>query len=344
MKLPFDLGVKLIFRLLLPGFLLMLGVRPILLTLADASGASAYNDVVCVVAALILGWVVTLLDMPIYMLFEGRRFWPHALWELGVRRETARLQRWRERERSHYNRSLIDPNPIHRRRYEEASVELRRFPLDEATGEYTAAFPTRFGNAVTAFEQYPYTRYGADAIFFFPRVWSTLDKDAREELDTQQALADSALYSSVAVCVTGLLWISYLAVPWVYPGLRYTATPRVALLIGAAGLLSSAALYRAAIHVNDQFGSAFRAVFDMRLASVRKQLLARDGVLGLVAELTGESTANAPLRDQYKIVWRYLQNYRVKCPACGLVVPPPRFASHSCAPSIASDRDAAARA
>ena len=337
MKLPFDLGVKLIFRLLLPGFLLMLGLRPILLTLVDRAGAKAYSDTACIVTALVLGWVITLLDMPIYMAFEGRRFWPVRLWEFGLRREAARLQRWIDARQSNYDKSLTDRNPLYQRRYQEASVEVRRFPIDEDTGEALAAFPTRLGNVVTAFEEYPLTRYGADAIFFFPRIWATLDKDTKEDLDTQQALADSALYSSFAVFVTGLLWLSYAVLPLVVSSLRYTATPRIALVIGIVSLGASFALYRAAIHVNDQFGAAFRALFDLKLPAVGKQMIGPDGVLATVAQVTGDfSVFNGSAQDRYKIVWRYLQNYRVKCPKCGKTVPPPQFASHPCSHPTAS--------
>ena len=329
MKLPFDLGVKLIFRLLVPGFILMLGVRPILLTVVDAAGAHEYQDLACVVATLILGWIVTLLDLPIYMAFEGRRFWPERLWQYGVARETARLKRWQDAEQSNYDISKSDSNPIHRRRYLEASVELRRFPLDEDTGEYTAMFPTRLGNAVTAFEQYPDTRYGADAIFFFSRIWTALDKDAKEDLDTQQALADGALYSSAAIAVTGLLWVFHAVLPRIVPSLHYTATPRIALLTGVLCLAASFGLYRAAIYVNDQFGATFRAIFDLKLPAVQKTLLAPGGVLGTVGQLTSDFSVRTA-REHYKIVWRYLQNYRVKCPRCGKVVAPPQLSTHPC--------------
>ena len=106
MKLPFDLGVKLVFRLLLPGFFLMLGVRPLLLSALESSGAgTAYHDLALTVATLILGWLLTILDMPIYMLFEGRRFWPARLLLYGLRREEFRLERWIRTERWNYDRS-----------------------------------------------------------------------------------------------------------------------------------------------------------------------------------------------------------------------------------------------
>ena len=332
MKLPFDLGVKLVFRILVPGFFLMLAVRPILLSLLERSGGSSYNDLALTVAILILGWFITILDMPVYMLFEGRRFWPEWLLAYGVRREEARLRRWLGAERWNYDQFKEHQNVRHQRRYQEASVEVRRFPLDESTGAYTAIFPTRLGNLITAYEQYPLTRYGADAIFYLPRVWLKLDKDLREELDTHQAVADSALYSSLALFVTGVFWFAYAAIPRRYaPWLQYTATPALALAAGIAAVAMSAILYRAAIHVNDQYGAVFRAMFDVYLPAITKDLLAGGPVLRHVAHVTRDTTVlTAPVRDQFRIVWRYLQNYRVRCNRCGVVMAPEDAMEHRC--------------
>jgi hypothetical protein len=333
MKLPFDLGVKLVFRLLVPGFFVMLGVRPILLTLLDASGARDYHDLGCMLAVLVFGWVVTLADMPIYMLFEGRRFWPQRLWLRGVRSEEARLDRWRRSERWNYEQWKAHHSEIHLRRYQEASVELRRFPIDESNGEYVAVFPTRFGNAVTAFEQYPKTRYGADAMFYLARIWLALDKDTKDELDTQQAVADSALYSCVALVVTGGLWAIFGVLRVANAPLPYTATASLALLSAVVSFAASVWLYGLAIYANDQFGLSFRALFDLRLSTLGQTLLAPNGVLATVTTITGDGAPlRQPVREQYGIVWRYLHNYRVKCPRCGKIVPPPQFPSHDCPP------------
>lgn len=330
MKLPFDLGVKLVFRLLLPGFVLMLGIRPILLSVLESSGGGkTYDDLALTVAILVLGWLITILDMPIYMAFEGRRFWPTILLEYGMRREQSRLERWVSAEQWNYDQFKRQGKIIHQRRYQEASVELRRFPLDE-NGRYTAIFPTRLGNLITAFEQYPQTRYGADAMFYLPRLWVKLDKDLREELDTQQAVADSAVYSSLALFITGLLWLAYAPlgrVGW----LHYTATSKLALAAGVSSIVLSVVVYRAAIHVNDQFGNAFRAMFDMYLPIVAEEMLGRGPVLPHVAEITNDSSVlRAPVRDRYKIVWRYLHNYRVRCAKCGSVMTPAEAVQHDC--------------
>jgi hypothetical protein len=342
MKLPFDLGAKLILRLLVPGFLLTLGVRPLLLTVLDKSGAETLHDVGLIVAILMLGWLITLMDMPIYMLFEGRRYWPPALLSYGVHRETSRLEKWLDRKRHAYDRWRAALLPVDRRSYEEASVEVRRFPLDEETGESVALFPTRLGNLITAFEQYPKTRYGADAIFYLPRIWVKIDNDLKEDVDTQQALADSALYASLALFITGVLWLLYALAGATRLGwLDYIPAPSLSFGAGVAALVFSALLYRMAIYVNEQFGALFRALFDVYLPTLGSTLLAPDGVLQEVATLTADtSLLGASSRDKYMAVWRYLHNYRVKCPVCGGVINAAEAPQHSCRAGTDSSRKA----
>ena len=78
-------------------------------------------------------------------------------------------------------------------------------------------------------------------MFYLPRLWVKLDKDLREELDTQQAVADSAVYSSLALFITGLLWLAYAPlgrVGW----LHYTATSKLALAAGVSSITLIAAI------------------------------------------------------------------------------------------------------
>jgi hypothetical protein len=69
MKLPLDFNVKLYFRLLLPGFLLALGVSPIIFTLIDRLEKSfSYKisyEVAFIVTIMLMGWLIIILDLPI---------------------------------------------------------------------------------------------------------------------------------------------------------------------------------------------------------------------------------------------------------------------------------------
>jgi len=91
-KLPFDFANKLLLRLVLPGALLTATVWPVLLAVLHWVHVAAPDAVIVPIAILIFGWVILLLDMPIYMIAEGRRYWPNWLRTWGVARESARLR------------------------------------------------------------------------------------------------------------------------------------------------------------------------------------------------------------------------------------------------------------
>jgi hypothetical protein len=87
MKLPFDFGIKLLFRLLLPGFTLTAGISPLLFFIfawIDWPGSHVYF---LIFAVIVSGWLVLVLDMPIYIAFEGRRYWPRRLRTWLIERE-----------------------------------------------------------------------------------------------------------------------------------------------------------------------------------------------------------------------------------------------------------------
>ncbi len=142
MKLPFTLGIKFVYRILLPGFVLALGLLPVSRTALDFNNSVISLEYVFILEMLLLGWLFVLLDMPVYMAFEGRR-WPGPLRRLFTSVEQRRLDGIMKE---------VESDDIQRSR--EASVEARRFPLDDKTGRPVAKFPTRLGNLLTAFEEY----------------------------------------------------------------------------------------------------------------------------------------------------------------------------------------------
>ena len=146
MKLPFEFGTKLIFRLVFPGVILALATTPLVDGLLDLAHTSVKFEYQFPIETIVWGWLVVVCDMYIYMLFEGRRFWPDALRAFCVRREKARL-----------NRLLAVPVPAEgedRGRYLEAAVNIGQFPVNDGGDPYVM-YPTRLGNILRAFETYP---------------------------------------------------------------------------------------------------------------------------------------------------------------------------------------------
>lgn len=323
MKLPFSLGVKLIFRLLVPGFFLTLGLYPILAALRDKSGWEIQVEYLFILSVIGTGWLVLILDQPIYMFLEGRRYWPQWLRRVFISSEQRRLARILNKDDKFY--ALSEALSEHAKKknayqkYIEATVEQRTFPLNDS-GALEAQFPTRLGNLIYAFETYPEKRYRVDAIFFWYRILLIMDKDLREELDNRQAVADSALYACVAFFISGVLWLCYQVLS-VYEftliGHLPTFLPPWVPAIGF--LLLSFTLYRMSLFAQYQFGETFKSVFD-----IYEKRIDVSGVLQKVSSISkDQSILNADRGAKLWIALRYLHNYKIKCPnsSCANLLP-----------------------
>src|SRR5689334_14527323 len=97
MKFPFDLSLAFVFRMIFPGVLLAAAFVPLIHTIVQAAGYDVPLDIAFPVEAIVWGWLVVLADQPIYMLYEGRRYWPAPLREFFQAREQRRLDRLRQR-------------------------------------------------------------------------------------------------------------------------------------------------------------------------------------------------------------------------------------------------------
>src|SRR5690349_11953691 len=121
MKLPFSFSLKFVFRLLLPGVVLGLFLLPGLnAVLALCMVKMPPREYTLMVGSLVAGWLFVMLDMPIYMAFEGRRYWPSRLRAWGIERESKRLKKLMA--------AIQDQSD--RNRYVEASAAIRWFPKD----------------------------------------------------------------------------------------------------------------------------------------------------------------------------------------------------------------------
>lgn len=317
MKLPFDLSLKFIFRVLLPGLFAALGLLPLMETALKFFHAENYADPVFVALILLTGYLILLLDMHIYMLFEGRR-WPEGLRKVFTRWEAGRLAKLMRIDEAFARK---DP-AVSLSQYNEAWADMRQFPLDK-DGHPEAQFPTRLGNLIAAFEEYPKSRYGMDAVFYWPRLWMKVDKDLREEIDSSQAQADSALYTTAVLYFDGLMFL-------LYAGLKALGVSGIGimdgiplvglLLISLAAFLGGRLLYRVSLYAHNAFGELFKAVFDQF-----NQEVDFEGVVREVAEITGDSwLADGPARQRRRAAWLYLQYYRVRPDGSQPSVPVPQ--------------------
>ncbi len=195
-------------------------------------------------------------------------------------------------------------------------------------GEYHATRPTRLGNLISAYEDYPLRVYGMDSYFYWYRIWvtlNTLNNEMQEQIDSQQAIADSTIYSSFALFCVGLLYaiyayIKFLDICWI----KYL--PDTSILVGFAFLAFAGGycLYRASLHFHAHFGEIFKSLFDVYGDNVSVDKIIKD----LADIIDDPELLKLPHRERFKVAWRYLHNYRIKTKE-GKIVSPDFFSKQS---------------
>jgi hypothetical protein len=319
MKLPFDFSIKLIFRLVFPGFILAAALVPGLQALLHASGLHIKFEYLFAIEVIALGWAVVVNDMTIYMIFEGRRYWLPPIRDLLIWCQQRRLKRLRD--------IVINPPlNIDRRTFLEAAVDYGLYPINEG-GDAYVEHPTKLGNVIESYETYPKVKYGLDAVFYWYRLWVVLDKDLREEIDSAQAVVDSTIYISFVLYVSGLVMLLYAALgvtaAWLQSlaalklpyiddrlywlsgvKLPYVPAPSVLCVLAGGCFVFGFVIYRLSLPIHAQFGELFKSVFDQ----YRSKLML-DDVLDDVARISGDATMTLKLsrRDKNRVIWRYLR-------------------------------------
>jgi hypothetical protein len=294
--------------------------------------------------AIVVGWVLLVSDMHIYMLFEGRRYWPKSLLTCFYSKETRRLQRIQQGIKAYHqlkDSSTTPPPTEVFQRYRENYVEQRNFMMNEK-GEFEVPRPTRLGNLIKAYEEYPYRVYRMDAVFYWPRLWLKLPKDTREEMDSQQAVVDSTVYTSFALFCNGFLWLIYALISSVqalfinYSEIRLPPS-RVTVfeylphwLVSWLLFLMLTALgywvYRLSVHLHATYGDQFKSLFDNYQKDVDVIPVIKD-----ISNLTGFTwVLNFSRRDQLEATRNYLEYSLVECPRCNEFIAVADVKNHQC--------------
>jgi hypothetical protein len=251
--------------------------------------------VVMAIAVLTLGALISALNGEFYKIYEGRILWPKRLWNWAKARQQSKVERLLRR--ANAEKGNIE-------RYKEVWYRLRSYPLDPDTGETIATHPTLLGNILSGYEQYPKTRYGMDAIFYWTRLWMVVDKDQREEINRIWVIADGLLNLSGVGFLAALLWLCMLVGvelglwgPYWFPvksGFDASITAIVGWFVLGYGI------YRLSLSFHRQNGEVFKSLFDMYRDKLHKM------------------TSLAPDENElWRAAWAYLQYLRVKCPKCG---------------------------
>ena len=325
MKLPLDFATKFVFRLVFPGALLAVTMTPMVGWAIGKIGIPFSVEYLYAIQVIAFGWLIVVNDMAIYILFEGRRYWPEWLRGWMVGRELKRLRRLEAFLAPHFVPRPKDepvgtpPTALEevlkieqQRKIVEASVELRQFPRDK-DGNYSARHPTRLGNLIAAFESYPNINYGIDAIFYWWRLWVVLDKDLREELDTAQAMVDGTVYCSFVFLLSGFVAFFYAGLGILgacHPDLKsllnipFLPSPLTLVVLGTASIIIGRLLYCMSLPAHAQYGEMFKAVFDQHRSKI-----AIDDVVASVGKILNDTTYPYRISRtmKYAVAARYLQ-------------------------------------
>jgi hypothetical protein len=313
MKFPFTFDIKLVFRLVLPGLLLAAVMAPWVHGAMHALGISIKLQYALPFEAIIWGFAIVMSDMPIYMLLEGRRYWPGPLYN---------FMRAREDKRRLAFAGIMEKEGPGTRRGLEAGVEHSKFPFNK-DGEAYVEHPTRLGNLIESYEVYPGVIYGLDSVFYWYRLWLVLDKDTREELDNAQSMVDCAVYVVFVLGLSGLVLFIYVFIDALadfahlinQPCLQWLAAVRLPYLpswpalipLGLLCFLSGFALYRFSLPAHAQYGELFKAVFDQY-----RSKLQFDDVVQQVGAIRGAPYVWLEQADKYRIVWLFLRWHRIR--------------------------------
>ena len=207
-----------------------------------------------------------LADKAIYMILEGRRYWPRIVRDYFLNLERARLlniHKTMRKHDTHRNSNTIKASDRAEfdRIYLENAVVLAQFPLSERTMMPVPLWPTRAGNLIAAYEQYSYLKYGMDSVFFWPRIWLSMDGSVREEIDNSQAQADGAIYAAVSFAISGLVIFLFSIIKkagWIDIGMGLFNAFVVLIVM----VFLSYLFYRVSLFSLQQFGDLFMSSFD----------------------------------------------------------------------------------
>jgi hypothetical protein len=253
-------GLPFFYRVVLPGTFFIVLLAPLLTRALNAIGLDQ-SQLTATMAGLVLiaGMAFSALDDPIYGLYEGRFLWPDPIYNWRTSRWLGLVRRLD---------ALTKRLPTDDRHFIEAWDRLRRFPIDPKTGKRTATHPTQLGNVLATYEDYSYSVYGLHPVSYWSRLWLTLSKDQRDEIERSWAPTDGWTYSAAAILVVGSVYVGLgilvLVSTWFGYGFLWTIDEaKVAAYAGAVVICLSIVPYWLSIPGHIRNGDTMMAMFDV---------------------------------------------------------------------------------
>jgi hypothetical protein len=225
--------------------------------------------------------VMLMLNRPIYRLLEGYQF-PRWLAKWLTSRKRRRLEgsfteirvlhdKWAKQGSAFTTTAEFD-------RYQ----TLRREAVKWMPSRQSDVLPTRFGNAIRAFEVYPRDNYGADAIVIWPRLICVMPKAFSEQIRDARSQIDfliNCCFFSTVVAALGIARAIYSA-NWHNLDLHSLggtlafifSVETLWLLWAAGGVIATYLFYRWAWAGVLEWGDLVKSAFDCYLPALAGQL------------------------------------------------------------------------
>jgi hypothetical protein len=204
-----------------------------------------------VLAIVILSYILYAFNIPLIRLLEG--YWKDDIpWVKSLKRDL----------RSRQLESYIE------HRYSRSSDAAGRDKIQEFDTFFPSSsedvLPTTLGNTIAAFEDYPYTRYGIDAVVLWPRLIPVLRENKYIEIVAQQkAVFDFMLNMLIIILLCGIELISATA---------YMGQLGAAFLWILLTYLLVRLLYLGTVNGAVQWGASVRVAFDLYRGDLAKLL------------------------------------------------------------------------
>jgi uncharacterized repeat protein (TIGR01451 family) len=234
----------------------------------DKWPAVVYSFVVFVLTGLLYD-----LNIPIIRIYEGYPWRKSILGVLLRGAQSWRLSRARGLSGSFpaLNRELSNATDMESWK---AAVTKRNGELDvflstNLPDDPSLLLPTRLGNAVLAFERYPFLAYGMDAIVLWPRLAGKIDAAFAGNIDEAKTAFDFMLNTSFLSVLSCLLVVGIgLGVPTPLSWPEHWRWIRCALFFGMLGFV----FYTLAINRAFSWGLQVKSAFDLYRLDLLKAL------------------------------------------------------------------------
>lgn len=254
---------------IVPAFVFLLLNQVVILPLLPGTDVIAdflmwsisYKFTLLTVLAFLLGYTLTILNIPLIRLFEGYPWCNTWYGQRLIKRKLLQKQTLQIELAKHMLAEIAaeasDQQNDNSIRYELIKLQLsEQFPEDD-----TFTLPTSLGNTIAAFEDYPFQRYSIDTITIWPRLVPILSaKQYSVFIEREKAALDfminfSFLFTILSIEVT---YISLLYSPNIYASLR----------IGGVFFLFALICYRIAVVAAGSWGMTVKVAFDLHRYSL----------------------------------------------------------------------------